>query len=147
MDLLEKLNLLKTAHAHCDVPCGVYETDSAKWAAETCMKMVDKIQGLQQPSANDKQATIDYLNTVARSISVKEEFAKICKDQLLILWTDHFKPEHLQKWPDLHDKIWKACKQCSTVKRTVKMEEAKKLQDMVKEIAEIFAESKKMVMR
>lgn len=130
------------AHAHCDIPCGVYETDSALWAVETCAKLVEKIQALELPVAGNKQAYADYHNTFSRAVLVKEEYAQICKAQLLILWTDYFKPEHLVKWPDLHDKIWKAAKQCSIVKRTVSLDEVKKLKDQVSEIAEIFRTTK-----
>lgn len=133
---------LKKAYAHCDVPCGVYETDSALWAVLTCQKMVEKMQALQMPVASDKQALLEYQNTVVRSVSVKEEYAQICKEQLLILWTDYFKPEHLAKWPDLHGKFWNAAKQCSVVKRTVSLEEVAKLRAQVAEIAEIFKASK-----
>ena len=31
------------AHAHCDVPCGIYEPSAAKIAADTVAKMVEKI--------------------------------------------------------------------------------------------------------
>ena len=40
-------------------------------------------------------------------IAVKESTPKICKKELQILWSDDFKPEHLEKFPDLHDKVWK----------------------------------------
>lgn len=133
---------MKIAHAHCDVPCGVYETDSALWAIETCQKLVEKLFALEAPAAGNKQAALEYQNTVTRVVLVKEEYAQICKNQLLILWTDYFKPEHLAKWPDLHDKIWKAAKQCSIVKRTVNLEEVKKLRALVEEIATIFKSSK-----
>lgn len=133
---------MKIAHAHCDVPCGVYETDSALWAVETCQKLVEKLLALEAPAAGNKQAALEYQNTVTRSVLVKEEYAQICKNQLLILWTDYFKPEHLAKWPDIHDKIWKATKQCSTVKRTVNLDEVKKLRVLVEEIATIFKSSK-----
>lgn len=136
-----KPSLLKV-HAHCDVPCGVYEVDSMNWAVETCSKMVNKLLELQIPDAKDTQAMIDYHNTFARSVAVKEQYAQICKEQILILWTDHFKPEHLAKWPNLHEKVWKATKQCSIVKRTVSKEEIKALHDAVHEVAEIFLASK-----
>lgn len=125
------------AFAHCDVPCGVYETDSAMWAVTTCMKLVEKLRALDHHHDD-----LEYQNTVTRAVMVKEEYAQICKEQLLILWTDYFKPEHLTKWPELHEKIWKAAKQCSVVKRTVSVEEVKKLEAMVKEVAEIFKASK-----
>lgn len=140
---LDNISPPRVAHAHCDVPCGVYETDSMNWASETCMKMADKINGLEVPDSKNKQAYMEYHNTFARSVMVKEEYAQICKEQILILWTDYFKPEHLAKFPDLHEKIWKATKQCSVVKRSVSSEEAKKLHELTHEIADIFAASKK----
>lgn len=134
---------MKVAHAHCDIPCGVYETDSMMWAVETCQKLVEKLLALEAPNPSDKQAFLEYQNTLSRSIAVKEEYVAICKQQILILWTDYFKPEHLAKWPDLHDKVWKATKQCSVVKRTVSLEEVSKLRTMCAEIAEIFKATKK----
>lgn len=124
-------------HAHCDVPCGVYEPDSMMWAVETCEKLVEKLLALDHPD------TLEYHNTVTRAVITKEEYAQICKEQILILWTDYFKPEHLAKWPDFHEKIWKATKQCSTVKRTVSLDEVKKLRVMCTEIADIFRATKK----
>ena len=35
------------------------------------------------------------------------------KRELDILWHDYFKPEHLEKYPDLHDTFWKAAKLAS----------------------------------
>jgi nickel superoxide dismutase len=76
-------------------------------------------------------------------VMVKEEHAQICKKELLILWTDYFKLEHLEKFPDLHDKFWKAAKLCSKNKQSVDLKLAEELVKAVDEIAEIFAESKK----
>lgn len=140
---LDNISPPQKVHAHCDVPCGVYEPDSMMWAVETCEKLVAKLLDLQEPNLQDKQASLEYRNTVIRAVMVKEEYAQICKEQILILWTDYFKPEHLAKWPDLHEKIWKATKQCSTVKRTVNLEEVKKLREMCTEIANIFRETKR----
>lgn len=139
-------NLLKNlpvANAHCDVPCGVYEPDSMTWAAETCFKLAEKLEALETPSASDKPHVLDFHNTVTRAVMTKEEYAQICKAQALILWTDYFKPEHLERWPDLHEKVWKITKQCSVVKRTVSSAEAATLKTMVAELADIFRETKK----
>lgn len=129
--------------AHCDVPCGVYEPDSMAWAAETCFKLAEKIEGLELPDSSNKHEVLEFHNTVSRAVATKEEYAQICKAQVLILWTDYFKPEHLEKWPNLHEMVWKITKQCSTVKRSVSKAEAQKLKDMVTELANIFRESKK----
>jgi len=131
------------AQAHCDVPCGVYEPDSMTWAAETCFKLVEKMEALELPAQDDKHHVLEFHNTMSRSVVIKEEFAQICKKEALILWTDYFKAEHLDRWPDLHDKVWNLTKQCSVVKRSVSVVEATKLKEMVAELANIFHETKK----
>ena len=143
--VLKKLELLikpKTVYAHCDVPCGIYETDTMAHAAETVYKMVEKILALEHPE-EDNQKKLDFENTVTRMIHTKEEWAQKCKQEILILWTDYFKDEHLAKFPDLHAKAWKATKLCSQAKRTVDLNAAQQLKDAVAGIAKIFAETKK----
>ena len=39
----------RTAHAHCHVPCGIYDPVFAQNAAETVVKMVEQINDLQIP--------------------------------------------------------------------------------------------------
>lgn len=143
LQFLDTINHPGTAHAHCDIPCGVYETDSIKWAVETCEKLTKKMLDIELPNWSDKKAVLDYQNTITRAIHTKEEYAEICKKQTLILWTDYFKPEHIQKYPELHQKIWNIAKQCSLVKRSVIIEECEKLKQMTDELATIFAETKK----
>jgi nickel superoxide dismutase len=59
------------------------------------------------------------------------------------LWSDYFKPEHLEKFPDLHTKMWEAAKQCGKVKQSVSRDEAHKLVELVASITTMFEESKK----
>lgn len=106
------------------------------------MKMVEKIQGLQAPVLSDKQAWIEYQNTLVRSIEIKEKYAQICKEQALILWTDYFKPEHFAANANLSELVLKVAKQCSAVKRSVKVEEVKKLHDFAHELADVFRKTK-----
>ena len=40
------MKLFGTVYAHCDVPCGVYETDTMRNAAYTCKVMVQKMLDL-----------------------------------------------------------------------------------------------------
>jgi nickel superoxide dismutase len=71
-------------------------------------------------------------------VQIKEEQAHLAKTELLVLWTDYFKPVHLEQYPDLHDTFWKAAKLCSAVKVSVSLEDAEKLMDTIKKIHEIF---------
>lgn len=123
--------------AHCDVPCGIYDPKPAEIAAATVLKMVQIINGIDQANKSVKDR-----NTLIRAVMTKEEHAQKCKTELLILWTDYFKPEHLEKFPNSHDTFWKAAKLCSKNKQDVSEELAQQLVDAVHEIAHIFEESK-----
>lgn len=128
----------QTVYAHCDVPCGIYKIEPAKTAAETVLKMVQLIEDL--PKENP---TVDDRNKFVRCVVTKEEHAQKCKEELLILWTDFFKPEHLKMFPKLHDTFWQAAKLCSKNKQTVSLEAAKELVSAVDEIAKIFNKAQK----
>ena len=125
-------------HAHCDGPCGVYDPASARITAEAVVSMTKKIQDLEHPDKSDKSAMIAYQNTLSRYVAIKEEQAQKTKEDLLILWTDYFKPVHLEKYPDLHDTFWKAAKLCSACKVEVSTEHANELMEAVEKIHNMF---------
>ena len=141
--LLDEISVPGTVSAHCDIPCGVYEPDTIRHAAETVFKMSEKISQVQvslpDPTIEQRKQLI---HDVSRMTEIKEKYAQICKDQLLILWTDYFKDEHLKAYPDLHTTFWKAAKLCSTAKRTTDIKAAQDLKDAVGKIAEMFVASK-----
>ncbi len=130
------------AHAHCDAPCGVYDPAQARIEAEAVHSLTKKILDLKKPADGDEAANIKYQNTLTRYIAIKEERADLAKDHILVLWTDYFKPEHLEKYPDLHEVFWKAAKLCSTCKQEVSHEHANELMDHIKQIHEMFWDSK-----
>jgi nickel superoxide dismutase len=129
---------IRTASAHCDGPCGVYDPASARIAAEAVLSMTKKILDLTPPADGDAKAMAAYLNTMSRYIAIKEEQAQVAKDEVLILWTDYFKPVHLEAHPDLHDTFWKAAKLCSACKVEVSLEHANELMDAIEKIHGIF---------
>lgn len=122
-----------TVSAHCDGPCGVYDPASARIAAEAVLSMTKKILALDA-GAHDHATN----NTLSRYISIKEEQAHIAKTELLVLWTDYFKPVHLEQYPDLHDTFWKAAKLCSAVKVGVSLDDAQALMAAIEKIHNIF---------
>ncbi len=132
----------KKALAHCDGPCGVYDPASARVAAEAVVSMTKKLIALTPPEGNDPSAWLSYNNTFSRFVAVKEEQAQETKKELLILWTDYFKPEHLATFPDLHDTVWKAAKLCSACKVNVDQSKAEELLAAVEKIHHIFWKSK-----
>ena len=132
------LSPAQNVSAHCDGPCGVYDPASARIAAEAVLSMTKKILALQPPGGSDQAAWAAYLNTMSRYIQIKEEQAHLAKSELLVLWTDYFKPQHLEQYPDLHDTFWKAAKLCSAVKVGVSLEEATALMSAIENIHNIF---------
>lgn len=131
------------AHAHCDGPCGVYDPSAARINAEAVLSMTKKLLALKMPEKmDDEEGMMAYRHTLVRYVQIKEEQAQKCKEELLILWTDYFKPVHLEKFPDLHTIFWKAAKLCSTCKVEVSLEHAQELMETVKNIHHIFWRTK-----
>lgn len=129
MRLFQKI--IRPVYAHCDLPCGVYDPTQARIEAESVLAIMKKYQD------NDDQAFR------TRAIIIKEQRAELVKHHLWVLWTDYFKPEHVEKHPELHDLFWRATKQAGETKHHTEPEEAEKLLALIDQIAEIFSETKK----
>ena len=130
------------AHAHCDGPCGVYDPASARIAAEAVLSMTKKMLDLKCPETTNSAAMASYLNTMSRYASVKESQAQECKEELLVLWTDYFKPQHLEDEPGLHNLFWSAAKLCSSCKVEVSINHAEELMKKVEEVHHLFWKTK-----
>ena len=128
---MKKLFRIKPVYAHCDLPCGVYDPAQARIEAESVMA----IMGKYTADLHDEDKI--------RAIIIKEQRCELVKHHLWVLWTDYFKPEHLEKYPDLHDKFWQATKQAGQCKKTTDPVEGQKLLDMIDGIAKIFWATKK----
>ena len=120
----------RTVHAHCDLPCGVYDPAQARIEAESVKACQEKFQG-----SDDDEFR-------ARAVSIKEERANMVKEHLWVLWTDYFKPEHLEKHPNLHDLFWNATKEAGAAKKSNDPAQGQKLLDSIDEIAKVFWETK-----
>ncbi len=126
-----KLSFIKPVFAHCDLPCGVYDPVQARVEAQSVHEIMKKY------------ANLDHEEDKWRAVFIKEQRLELVKHHLWVLWTDYFKPEHLEKHPELHDKFWQTTKQASACKKTTDPAEGQKLLDMIDDIAAIFAETKK----
>jgi nickel superoxide dismutase len=120
----------RTVHAHCDLPCGVYDPAQARIEAESVKACQEKFQGS------------DDAEFKARAVSIKEERANLVKEHLWVLWTDYFKPEHLEKHPNLHDLFWSATKDAGAAKKSNDPAQGQKLLESIDEIAKVFWETK-----
>lgn len=141
-DSIDRIKSAPVASAHCDGPCGIYDPASARISAEAVRSMTKKLLALTPPAAGDAAATAAYQNTVSRFVAIKEEEAEKTKRDLLVLWTDYFKPPHLEQFPELHDTFWKAAKLCSTCKVEVNATHADELMTAIEAIHVMFWKSK-----
>ncbi len=134
MQFLSRILTPKTiVHAHCDLPCGVYDPAQARIEAESIKAVITKYQANEDPAFR------------TRAILIKEQRAELVKHHLWVLWTDYFKPEHVEKYPQLHTLVWEATKLAGAggVKGQMDADVAQKLLDKIAEIDTIFWETKK----
>jgi nickel superoxide dismutase len=136
--LFKPFSNIPVAEAHCDGPCGVYDPAAARITAEAVRSMTKKMLDLPIPDRGDAAAAASYMNTMARFASIKEEQAESTKHELLVLWTDFFKPEHLEANPDLHETFWNAAKLCSTTKQNLDLAACDALIEAVEKVHNMF---------
>ena len=135
----DRLFGVEPLYAHCDVPCGIYDPHLAGVSAKTVHTMNKKLTDLPMPAATaSPQDQLEHRNTVVRVVQTKETHAQVCKQELLILWTDYFKPEQLSMFSDLHETFWKAAKLCSYNKQHVDLAKSQELMDVVAKISDMF---------
>ena len=125
--------LFRSALAHCDLPCGVYDPAQAK------------IEALSIKATVEKYAASSDEVFKARAIAIKEERSELVKHHLWVLWTDYFKPNHFEAYPNLHALFNEATKLAGAggTKASMDVAVADKLIAKIDEIAEIFWATKK----
>jgi len=124
--MLDRVAAPTAVHAHCDIPCGIYDPEQARIEAESCYKIAQKFQDSDDELFRQ------------RCVIVKEERAELAKHHISVLFSDRFKPEHLEQFPNLQDTFWRALKQCSEVKRSNDPAEGQKLLDLIDEIDDMW---------
>lgn len=128
---------VNTAHAHCDIPCGIYDPHLAQLAAHTVIRMTNMLLDLEK-EANEKK----FIHQLSRLMKVKEEHAELVKHEVRVIWGDYFKPEHLKDHPNLHELVFTIMKLASKTKQEINIDAANELLGKVQEFAEIFWETK-----
>lgn len=120
-------------HAHCDLPCGVYDPAQARIEAQSVKAVCEKYAA----------STDEAFRT--RAVMIKEQRAELVKHHLWVLWTDYFKAPHFEKYPHLHQLFNEATKLAGAggSKGSLDVAVADQLIAKIDEIAEIFWETKK----
>jgi nickel superoxide dismutase len=121
----------RVAHAHCDLMCGVYDPAQARIEAESVKAIAQKYQ-----DSGDEVFR-------QRCVILKEQRAELVKHHLWVLWTDYFKPPHVEQFPQLHDLFWRATKKAGDAKKSMDPVIGDELLALIDEIAAIFWKTKK----
>jgi len=133
MRLLTLLAPKVTVHAHCDLPCGVYDPAQARIEAESVKAICEKYQANEDPVFR------------TRAIVIKEQRSELVKHHLWVLWTDYFKPPHFEKYPQLNQLFNEATKLAGGgggTKSSIDVATADQLLAKIDEISKIFWETK-----
>jgi nickel superoxide dismutase len=133
MRLLTRLLAPKfVAHAHCDLPCGVYDPAQALIEAQSVKAIAEKY------AANDDPAFR------TRALIIKEQRSELVKHHLWVLWTDYFKAPHFEKYPQLNTLFNEATKLAGAggTKGSNDVGTADQLLAKIEEISKIFWETK-----
>jgi len=135
---IDKVSPFKTASAHCDIPCKIYDTSTAQICALSMIRMVDLIEEI---NAKESPTAEESLKQV-RLVNEKEEHGTKLKEEISVIWGDYFKQPQIDKYPNIHTLVHNIMMQASKVKQGVNREEALKLLDLVNEFSTIFWDTK-----
>jgi len=133
MRLLARLLAPKViVHAHCDLPCGVYDPAQARIEAESVKAISQKYNDNSDPEFR------------TRCLIIKEQRSELVKHHLWVLWTDYFKPAHFEKYPQLNQLFNEATKLAGAAgtKGSTDVSKADELLSKIEEISKIFWETK-----
>ncbi len=116
------------AHAHCDLPCGVYDPAQARIEAESIKGICEKYARNTDPAFR------------TRALLIKEQRSELVKHHLWVLSTDYFKAPHFGKYPQLNQLFNEATKLAGSggTKGSAHVETADQLLAKIGEIDKIF---------
>lgn len=122
--LLDRVDAPGIVHAHCDIPCGIYDPEQARIEAESCLKIINKY------------ADSDDEVFRQRCVIVKEERAELAKHHIDVLWSDWYKPD--KHGAEHHALFNQAVKAGSAVKASMEESNAKQLLSLIDQIDELW---------
>ena len=138
----DRISPAESVYAHCDIPCGIYDPISSQLAAMTVVRMVQLFGELKMGDKPTLEERNTYVQKVSRFTRTKEQHAEKVETEIVTLWADYFKPEHKEKFPDLHELVWKTLKATGAARQNVDLKAAQDLLEHVNKIADIFWQTK-----
>ena len=140
LDALDNAKKLPQAHAHCDIPCKIYDPVSAQLAALSVVRLIDI---MTEASAAEPEA-LQTQNTIARCVMRKEEEAERVKQEIRIIWGDYFKTPQIEAFPEIPGLTHEIMLKASDCKQNAARKDGEALVDLVNRFAEIFWTTKEI---
>ncbi|MGJ8647184.1 MAG: superoxide dismutase, Ni [Marinomonas colpomeniae] len=134
INTLDKIIHFKTAQAHCDIPCKIYDPSTALLAALSCVRLMDLIKEVE---SKETTGVADYAQ-ISRVVIEKESACTEVKEAVRIIWGDYFKAPQFEQIPNAHDLAHSVMLQASKCKQSIDRAEGEKLVELVNAFAEAF---------
>jgi nickel superoxide dismutase len=131
---LDKMIGFKTAQAHCDIPCKIYDPSTAILAALSCVRLMDLIKEIEEKGS---LGVADFAQ-ISRLVSEKESACSEVKEAVRIVWGDYFKAPQFEQVPNAHELVHSIMLQASKCKQGIDRVEGERLVVLVNDFAEAF---------
>ena len=132
--LFDQIKGVKTVHAHCDIPCKIYDPISAQLAALSVIRFLDLIAELSEKDA----LTLAEQATLSRLVREKEIHAEKVKQEVRVIWGDYFKQPQFEQFPDINDLVHQIMLKGSACKQHINRTDGEKLLELVNDFASKF---------
>lgn len=136
LNRLDRTGLIPSASAHCDIPCGIYDTGPALIAAVSVVRLMDIMRDAHS------EDPVALANLHARCVVRKEEEAEKVKQEIRVIWGDYFKAPLIAQHPHVHDLVHSIMQTASACKQDVHRTDGEALVEQVNQFAELFWQTK-----
>jgi nickel superoxide dismutase len=138
LDYINHKDFISELHAHCDIPCKIYEPLEAQVAVLTIIRTTDLINELIEKGLDDPNDNAQF----SRLVIQKEEHGIKVKELVRVIWGDYFKQPQIEKFPEIHELVHKIILTSSKAKQKIDKTASLELLSYINRFAEIFWETK-----
>lgn len=134
ISFFDKSIKIKSARAHCDIPCKIYDPATAQFSALSVIRFMDLISNLDM---KEKLSVSDQAQLV-RLVSEKEIHAEKAKHEVRVIWGDYIKQTQFEKYPDISSLVHRIMLAGSACKQGIEREKGENLLSLINEFSEAF---------
>jgi len=125
---------INKVHAHCDIPCKVYDPSVIQYSCLSIVRFMDLIND----ELKDAEMNASKIAQISRLTVVKEQHAKEVKSEVATIWGDYFKDPQISKHPEIHELTHSIMQLASKCKQEIDRNNGVELLKKVNKFTEIF---------